>query len=88
MPWSFMKYVPEVFRLVRSRGFEYECPMKVLRTELKRVTGVVNDKVVSNWLRNLEEMGYIKNKGEFVVELCVDFDRPYEFISDRLGENE
>ncbi len=88
MPWSFMRYIPEVFRLVRQRGYEYEGPVSVLRTELKRATGVVNDKTVAGWLRTMEEMGYIRTKSHLVVELCVDVDQPYVFLSSKLVERD
>jgi len=83
-----MKYVPEVFKLVRARGYEYECPIKVIRTELKRATGVINNRTIGNWIQNLQEMGYIKIKNDYVVELCTDLDRPYEFISDKVGDDD
>ena len=84
--WNLLKYVPDVFEALRSRGFDIECTVATFRTELKRATGVMTDKTIGNWMRNLQELGYIKNKGEFVLELCTDFDHPYNFYNDNVSE--
>lgn len=82
--WNLLKYVPDVFTALRGRGIEYECPTRMFVVELKRSTGVMTDKTVGKWMKNLVELGYIKNKGEFVLELCIDFEHPYTFYSDKV----
>ena len=84
--WNLLKYVPDVFVALRGRGIEYECPTRMFIVELKRSTGVMTDKTIGKWMKNLIELGYIKNKGEFVLELCTDFEHPYNFYSDNVPD--
>jgi len=77
--WNLLKYVPDVFEALRSRGFDIECTVATFRTELKRATGVMTDKTIGNWMRNLQELGYIELKNDKVLELCEDFEHPYIF---------
>jgi len=79
--WNLLKYVPDVFTALKGRGYDYETTVSMFRTELKRATGVMTDKTIGNWMRNLQELGYIKLKNDKVLELCQDFDHPYIFAS-------
>jgi len=80
--WSLLKYLPEIFKQARSRGYEFEMPINIFRAELKRTTGVMTDRTVGNWMKYLVELGYVKTKGTGVIELCADLDEPYSFYSD------
>jgi len=84
--WNLLKYIPDTFDALKARGIEYECPLRMFKAELKRATGVMTEKTIGNWMNNLVELGYIKNKGEFVIELCIDFDHPYNFYSANVPE--
>ena len=80
--WSLLKYLPEIFKQARSRGYEYEMPINIFKAELKRTTGVMTDRTVGNWMKYLVELGYIKTKGTGIIELCADLNKPYAFYSD------
>jgi len=80
--WNLLKYVPDVFLALKSRGFSYEVRIVDFRTELKRATGVMTDKTIAKWMRSLVELGYVKLKNEKILELCVDFEHPYFFADD------
>jgi hypothetical protein len=80
--WNLLKYVPDVFSALRSRGFDYEVRISDFRTELKRATGVMTDKTIAKWMKSLVELGYIKLKNDKILEVSVDFEHPYFFASD------
>jgi len=80
MPWSFVSYVEPILRQLRQRGYEFEVPVTDLRREMMRETGVINSRKLADYMRVMEELGYIKSKSEHVVELCLDYSRPYEFV--------
>lgn len=84
--WNILKCLPEIFKQARNRGYENEIPMTIFRSEMKRVTGVMTDKTINNWLKSLQELGYIKAKGTGVVELCPDVNKPYQFLSDEMDK--
>ena len=90
MPWSFVSYIETILRQLKMRGYEFECSVGELRREMMRSTGVVNSKKLAEYIHVMEELGYVRSKGENVVELCLDFSRPYEFVSrgpvDKSGE--
>jgi hypothetical protein len=84
--WNLLKYLPEIFKQTKARGYLYEIPMNVFRSEMKRTTGVMTDKTVNSWLKYLQELGYIKTHGTGIVELCTDVNKPYHFLSDELDK--
>ena len=81
MVYNIKDLVERVFFNVKARGYEYEIPLSVIAAEIKRETGIMNDNAVSRWLKNFEELGYIKPKAPGIVELCVDVNEPYNFRS-------
>lgn len=82
MPWSFVSYIEKILRQLKQRGYDLEVSVKELRREMMRSTGVTNSAKLANYMHVMAELGYIKFKGEHVVELCISFSRPYEFPSD------
>lgn len=84
--WNLLKYVPDVFTALKSRGFDYEVRVSDFRTELKRATGVMTDKTIGKWMHSLVELGYVKMKNDKILELCVDFEHPYFFANDGKAE--
>ena len=86
--WNLLKYLPEIQKQVRSRGYLYEIPIAAFKAEMKRTTGVMTDKTIGNWLKVLSELGYIKTHGSGIVEMCSDLSKPYVFLSDEQDKPE
>lgn len=82
MPWSFVTYIERILQQLKNRGYDLETSVGELRREMMRTTGVTNSTKLAAYARVMEELGYIKFKGEHVVEICLGFSRPYEFPSD------
>ena len=80
--WSLLKYLPEIFKQARARGYDVEMPINIFKAELKRTTGVMTDRTIGNWMKYLVELGYIKTKGTGIIELVADINHPYIFYSD------
>lgn len=83
MPWSFVSHIEQVLKACRLAGFEQEIPTSRLRTEMMRTTGVTNSKKLAEYIRVMIELGYVRAKGDLVVEFCLSFGLPYQFASDQ-----
>ena len=77
-----MPSIKPILERLRASGFQFEVPVQRMRTELMRTTGVTDSKKLGNYMKVMCELGYSKMKGEQVLELCIDFDQPYAFLSD------
>jgi len=86
MPWSFLSYIEQIMEACKKAGFEKEITVNRLRTEIMRETGVTNSNKLGQYLHNMKELGYLKSKGENVVEFCVSYGLPYVFKSDEEVE--
>ena len=84
--WKVISYLPDVISQVKGRGYEQNVPVFIFKEEIKRKTGVMCDKTLAGWLKNLNELGYIKSNGTGIIEVCSDLSKPYVFISDKTGD--
>lgn len=83
---NILDVLEDLFFNIKARGFEYEIPLKVLSAEIKRATHVLSDKAVSNAIKVLKDLGYVKDKGNGIMELCENVNAPYVFRSEKRGE--
>ena len=86
MPWSFLSYIEQIMDACKKAGFAKEITVARLRTEMMRETGVTNSNKLGQYLHNMKELGYLKTKGENVVEFCLSYGLPYQFASDNEVE--
>lgn len=88
MPWSFVSHIEQIMKVCRRAGFEQEIPIGKLRVEMMRVTGVTNKGKLGHYLHVMEELGYIRRKGDLVAEFCLSYALPYEFKAEEKPEVE
>jgi len=64
MPWSPVRYFPEIVRNLRRKGFTKEVSTDILAAEIMRVTGLIRPQTLKRVVYAMETLGYIKMVSE------------------------
>ena len=59
-----LKYTQTIFKALRLKGYESQVTFNILKAEIKRQTGIVNDKKALQLIRTFKELGYLSINNE------------------------
>jgi len=63
MPWSPVKYFPQILENLRDRGFKGSVTLEELEKEIIKEIGVIRPATIRNTIKAMEKLGYIKHQG-------------------------
>ena len=69
MPWSPIKYFPQIIENLRKNGYTKEVTIDALTTEVMRETGLIRDYSIKQAIKAMERLGYVRHKGNGVFEI-------------------
>ena len=83
MPWSPIPKFPTIVKQLKDRGNIEETDVKTLRTEIKRITGVMRPETIANIIETMEELGFIKKCNGNTNIFWLYNGNEYEFEAER-----
>ena len=62
MPWSPIPKFPDIIQDLKACGYAKECSFETLKTSIMRVLGLIGDKTISNTIKAMQRLGYVRMK--------------------------
>lgn len=86
MPYSPIPKFPQIFNNLRNRNFTHQVGLEQLRVEIMRVTGSMKAHTITEIVKAMVDLGYIRDTGHGGIFYIYQDKTPYNFPQDKSKE--
>ncbi len=85
MPWSPIPKIPNILKNLNQRKYKNATTVIALENAIMEETGVCTQKTITNIIRVMARLGYVRSRPDGALDMCLDA-KPYNWFEQEKVE--